>query len=247
LTVNKWVGYTGKGFFGSSDTTVELSPDFWQHAILLLIALILSVAVHEFGHAWMATRLGDSLPAVQGRLTLNPVRHVDPVGTVVLPLIMLATNAGLLGWGRPVLTNPANYTRKIARSTGHMLVALAGPGMNLLMALLVSLLIVIGARTGMVDEELASQLNRYLVQLNLILMFFNLLPIPPLDGGAVLAWVLPRSMHGVMDFLSRWGFMVLIGMLVIPVQGQPILGHVFRPAYYLIGIWTESFWGLAGL
>jgi len=241
------VGYTGKGLFGGSESTVDLSPDLWQRAFSFLIALILSVAVHEFGHAWMATRLGDSLPAAQGRLTLNPIRHADPVGTVVLPLIMLTTGFGVLGWGRPVLTNPANYTRSIGRATGHMLVSIAGPAMNLLMALLVSLFIVVGARVGMVEAGLADGLNTYLVQLNLILMFFNLLPIPPLDGGAVLAWVLPRSMHGVMDFLSRWGFMVLIGMLVIPVQGQPILGHVFRPAYYLIGIWTESFWGLAGL
>jgi Zn-dependent protease len=183
--------------------------------ILLLLALIMSVAVHEFGHAWAANRLGDSLPRSQGRLTLNPIRHADPIGTLLFPAIMIFTGAGLLGWGRPVQTNPYSYTRKISQATGSALVAVAGPAMNLFLAFIVSVLLVIGARVGWVGDELAGQLIRNLVRLNIALLIFNLLPIPPLDGGAVLAWAMPRSMQGVFDFLNQWGFIILLGLFIL--------------------------------
>jgi Zn-dependent protease len=183
--------------------------------ILLLLALIMSVAVHEFGHAWAANRLGDSLPRSQGRLTLNPIRHADPIGTLLFPAIMIFTGAGLLGWGRPVQTNPYSYTRKISQATGSALVAVAGPAMNLFLAFIVSVLLVIGARVGWVGDELAGQLIRNLVRLNIALLIFNLLPIPPLDGGAVLAWAMPRSMQGVIDFLNQWGFIILLGLFIL--------------------------------
>ena len=133
----------------------------------------------------------------------------------------------LLGWGRPVQTNPLNYTRRFTRSTGHMLVALAGPIMNLLLAVLVSVLIVAGAKAGLMGWEIADTLIQHLVRLNLSLMFFNLLPIPPLDGGAVLAWVLPRSMQGAVELLNRWGFIILIGLMV-----TGMLGILMAPAGY---------------
>ncbi len=128
-----------------------------RDGILFLIALILSVAVHEFGHAWAATRLGDSLPRAQGRLTLNPIRHVDPIGTLLFPVMMMAFGGGMLGWGRPVQTNPYNYTRRFSQATGSALVAVAGPAMNLFLAVLVSAMLVIGARFGLVTFDLAQR------------------------------------------------------------------------------------------
>jgi Zn-dependent protease len=209
--------------------------------ILSVIALVLSVAVHEFGHAWAASRMGDTLPASQGRLTLNPIQHIDPIGTLLFPIIMLTAGGGMFGWGRPVMTNPSNYTRSLSRPTGSMLVSVAGPAMNLLMALLTSAIIVVGVRTGVMGASLAEHLIRLLVQLNLLLMFFNLLPIPPLDGGSILAWVLPRSMQGVVELLNRWGFLILLGLMVTGV-----LGWVMRPAYAAIHLWISVLAGAAG-
>jgi Zn-dependent protease len=190
-----------------------LNADFaqWANAIQMLIALVLSVAVHEFGHAWAATRLGDSLPRLQGRLTLNPARHIELVGTIVIPLLgFLQPNVPMLGWGRPVQTNPASYSGRFSRLTGSMLVAIAGPAMNLLLALVTSLILVLGVRSGVMSGERATDLLAKIIQLNLSLLFLNLLPIPPLDGGAVLAWVLPRALQPAIELLNRWGFVILL-------------------------------------
>jgi Zn-dependent protease len=235
LTVSEAVGYT-------DETTLSAPMDQMGDAILMLIALVLSITVHEFGHAWAATRLGDSLPRLQGRLTLSPVRHVDPIGTLLFPLIMHFTGAPLLGWGRPVQTNPSNYTRRFTRSTGHMMVAVAGPAMNLVMAVLVSGLIIAGSLAGIMGQEAAVELIRRMVALNLTLMFFNLLPIPPLDGGAVLAWALPRSMQQVVDFLTRWGFLILLGLLFTRA-----LDYVMYPAMVVTGQWMRVVAQVAGL
>lgn len=222
---------------------MENPNDVWSEAILFVIALVLSVAVHEFGHAWAATRLGDSLPRAQGRLTLNPVRHIDPIGTLLFPIIASVWQVPVLGWGKPVMTNPMNYTRRISRPTGSMLVALAGPGMNLVMAALVSIILIAGARVGVIDLTIAQGIVKYLVALNLTLLFFNLLPIPPLDGGAVLAWVLPRSMQGVVEFLSRWGFLILLGLMMI----RPLSQAIMAPGYYVAGLWIQALARASGL
>jgi len=221
---------------------VSSSIDQWREGILFLIALILSVAVHEFGHAWAATRLGDPLPRAQGRLTLNPVRHIDPIGTLLFPIMMLAFHIPLLGWGRPVQTNPQNYTRSLSRPTGHMLVAIAGPAMNMLMAAFVSVVIVAGAKAGLINRDFGEMLISHLVVLNLSLLFFNLLPIPPLDGGAVLAWALPRSMQGVVEFLNRWGFIILLALVM-----TPLLQFLMVPGRYLTARWLDLLLGAANL
>jgi Zn-dependent protease len=155
---------------------------------------------------------------------------------------MLMFKVPLLGWGRPVQTNPLNYTRRLSRATGHMLVAIAGPAMNMVMALLISLVIVAGARAGVMDREFGITLITHVVVLNLTLLFFNLLPIPPLDGGAVLAWFLPRSMQGVIEFLNRWGFVILIGLMM-----TPLLGLLMRPGRYLTELWLGVLLGAAPL
>ena len=220
---------------------MDASIDVWKERILFLIALVLSVAVHEFGHAWAANRLGDNLPKAQGRLTLNPIRHADPIGTLLFPLIMMMYSVPLLGWGRPVMTNPLNYTRSLSRATGSMLVAVAGPLMNFVMAVIVSVLVVVGIRAGFMSVEFGIALIQGLVFLNLTLLVFNLLPIPPLDGGAVLAWVLPRSMQGAIDFLNRWGFLILVGLMLTPA-----LGYIMGPARAGSMMWARFVLGLAG-
>jgi Zn-dependent protease len=244
LTLSPAVGYTGRGGRVAAGLAVtNISIDQWRHAILFVIALVISVGLHEFAHAFVATRLGDTVPRSQGRLTLNPVRHADPIGTLLFPFILAASSTGLMfGWGRPVMTNPSNYTRRLSRPTGSMLVSLAGPAMNVLLAFIVSIIVVLGLRTGVMGEDLAEGLVRYLIQLNLVLAFFNLLPIPPLDGGAVLAWVLPRSMQGVIEFLNKWGFLILLGLVLIP----GVLPTIMAPAYDLFNFWVMALKGLTG-
>src|SRR5690349_7735127 len=122
---------------------MDISADQVRTAVVSLIAFILSIAVHEFGHAWMANRLGDRLPAEQGRLTLSPLAHIDPIGTILMPLIGALAPGGfpLLAWGKPVQTNPRAY-RGISPRNGNMLVSLMGPFMNLVLALAISILLV---------------------------------------------------------------------------------------------------------
>jgi Zn-dependent protease len=222
---------------------LNIGADELKQAILYLIAFILCITVHEFGHAWVATRLGDPTPRSQGRVTLAPQHHIDPIGTILMPIIMaLSASSGalpLLAWGRPVQTNPLSYTRQISMSTGRMLVSVAGPAMNLLMALAVSVVIVIAAKLH-ASEELIMMAFNYLVRLNISLMIFNLLPIPPLDGGAVLAWVLPRSMHNVVDFLARYGAFILLFLVISPSLGLPMMRVIGYPISLITYYWARG-------
>jgi Zn-dependent protease len=222
---------------------LNIGADELKQAILYLIAFILCITVHEFGHAWVATRLGDPTPRSQGRVTLAPQHHIDPIGTILMPIIMaLSASSGalpLLAWGRPVQTNPLSYTRRISMSTGRMLVSVAGPAMNLLMALAVSIFIVIAAKLN-ASGEFLGMVFKYLVYLNISLMIFNLLPIPPLDGGAVLAWVLPRSMHNVVDFLARYGAFILLFLVISPSLGLPLMRIIGYPIALVTDYWLRG-------
>lgn len=184
-------------------------------AIVYLISLILSITVHEYGHALVADRLGDGVPRQQGRVTLNPMAHVDPIGTILMPLIILFTGAPLIGWGRPVLTNPANYTRKLRMKVGHMLVAAAGPAMNLIFAFIISIVFIVALRTRLLGIDSPTvRITLQLIQLNFTLMFFNLLPLPPLDGGTVLRGLLPDRFDHFLRPLERYGAIILLGLLI---------------------------------
>jgi Zn-dependent protease len=195
---------------------VDISADQVRVALLSLIAFIVSVAVHEFGHAFVADRLGDRLPRLQGRLTLSPMAHIDPIGTILIPLVGALAPGGfpLIAWGKPVQTNPADYTRRFSQRTGHMLVSLAGPAMNLVLAFLVSVVFVALGKAGVLSPTLASALLRYLLALNIALMFFNLIPLPPLDGASVLAGILPESMQPVIRAIERYGIFLLFLLFV---------------------------------
>src|SRR5262249_48287029 len=106
----------------------------FQLIVVTMVTLILSIAVHEFGHAFVADRLGDNLPRSQGRVTLNPLAHADPIGTLALPILMLITTGSIgFGWGRPVQVQPHHFTRRLSMRVGHLLVAAAGPFMNILL------------------------------------------------------------------------------------------------------------------
>jgi Zn-dependent protease len=215
---------------------MDISADQFKRALLSLIAFIVSVSVHEFGHAWTANKLGDGTPKAQGRLTLSPMAHIDLVGTILMPLIgALVPGVPMLAWGKPVQTNPMNYTRKLRARTGHMLVALAGPAMNLIMAVLVSVVFIALAKAGVLSARMAVDIIRYLLVLNLVLLFFNLIPLPPLDGGAVLAGVLPDSLQVIPQTLQRYGFILFLVLLI-----SGFMESIMRPAYDLAGAWGAA-------
>jgi Zn-dependent protease len=213
---------------------MDISADQVRVALLSLSAFVLSVAVHEFGHAFMADRLGDRLPRTQGRVTLNPIAHVDLIGTIIVPLLAAFTpGVPMIAWGKPVQTNPKGYTKSVSPRVGHMLVALSGPAMNLALAVLVSLVILVLGAANVLHRPLALGLIQYVLALNITLLFFNLIPLPPLDGGAVLAGLLPERLQIVPRTLQRYG-MILFFVLLL----SGAMKFVMRPATELTLTWA---------
>lgn len=218
--------------FAAESGLLALGAVDLRRAGIFVICMILAIAVHEFSHAFAAHRLGDPVPEGQGRLTLNPVAHMDPIGTLLLPLSMALMFPGLLfGWGRPVETQPRNYTRKVTMRAGMAIVSFAGPFSNLVLAALTLVVALALAKGGVIAGPLAVDHPLLIFFfLNITLFVFNLLPIHPLDGGKILAWMLgPRYQH-VDDFLSRYGFMILIGLVVV---GGPILVAIISPFHHV--------------
>jgi Zn-dependent protease len=201
---------------------MDFSPDTIRLILQALIILLLSIAVHEFGHAIVAHKLGDRLPASQGRVTLNPLAHADPIGTFLFPVIGLVLTSGAsygFGWGRPVQVSPVSFSRRFSMHTGHMLVALAGPGMNLLFGTAIAIVHAVLLATGVMEPKAGISLHMALhhaVALNFILMFFNLIPAPPLDGGAVVKGLLPRQALRSYERFEPYGPFVLMAVIFIP-------------------------------
>jgi Zn-dependent protease len=214
-------------------------PAFWRVAILGFVGLVLSISVHEFGHAIVADRLGDPTPRRQGRVTLNPIVHADPVGTLALPIAGLVLTGGIgFGWGRPVQITPSLVRAGLKPRTAHLLIAAAGPVMNLLFGTLLCGLYAFVARrtvgaTGREAELILSLRNA--AALNYVLAFFNLLPVPPLDGSSVLDGLLPPGRARFRKSLARWGLFILAAVMFTPLR--------------MVFLWPaqQTFRGMSGL
>jgi Zn-dependent protease len=178
------------------------------------VILVLSLTVHEAAHAWTADRLGDSTARTLGRLTLNPLAHIDLIGTVLFPLIAMASNLPLIGWAKPV---PVDMRNLKSPRRDFAIVAAAGPISNILMAIVGTL--ALSAIGGIVASNMSvafspgSILYRF-VFLNVFLAVFNMIPVPPLDGGNVLAGLVPESIARLFDLMRPWGFILLYVMLL---------------------------------
>jgi Zn-dependent protease len=200
-----------------------------QLFVAFLIAVIVGITVHEFSHAAVATLQGDQTARSQGRLTLNPVAHLDPLGSIALLV------AGF-GWGRPV---PITPTRMRNRRFGAVLVGLAGPASNFVLALVSVIALRIAdptAGTGF-DVDFSVTLLYFLVLVNIGLGVLNLLPIPPLDGSTLLSALLPPSRQNIVQFLNQYGIFVLLGLLILaPNFLTPIIAVIRQALFSLVGL-----------
>jgi Zn-dependent protease len=207
-----------------------MSIDVVMRVVIWAVPVLFSIVVHEVSHGWMAYRLGDDTAKRMGRLTLNPFPHIDPMGTVILPLIMIYMGGPVFGWAKPVPFNPYNFNRNVNIRNGTMWVALAGPGSNLILAFIFSFVFVAIQQffPGLpsVNGFSISQFAQVFILINLFLASLNLIPIPPLDGSKILMRFLPPTYDRYFLMLERYGFFILIILLATGVFSRIILAPV---------------------
>ena len=190
--------------------------------IILIAVLVMSVVLHELSHGYVAEMLGDPTPRLQGRLTVNPLKHLELFGSVIVPIIT-ALSGFPFGWAKPIQWNPYNVKN---RRTGELLISLAGPAANILIALVFGLVIRFGVNSLPAGFFLIST---YIVVTNIALAIFNLVPIPPLDGSKILFSLLPPKLSYVRGFIERYSiFMVLVLIIFVWPLVEPIIPFLFQ-------------------
>jgi Zn-dependent protease len=211
---------------------IDVAQIFIQLAVLLF-----SLTVHELAHAWTADRLGDPTARRLGRVSLNPLVHADPIGTVLFPLIAMVSGARLIGWAKPVPVT-MRYLRDPRRD--YVLIAAAGPATNLALAIAASLVLALLPIAPQHLDQVnvtvpVGQILSQLMQLNVLLAVFNMIPIPPLDGGNVLAGLLPRSAAAVFNQIRPYGFVLLYALIL--TNGFQL---IVMPPYHFILSWLPT-------
>ena len=184
-------------------------PDF-QTLLIYIIPLVFAITLHEAAHGWVASILGDHTARMMGRVTLDPTKHIDPIGTIAIPLVLLLSSSGFIfGWAKPV---PINFNALRSGKSGMIWVALAGPGANLLMAIgwLIIMIIAINMNIPVLIE-----MGRVGILVNCVLAVFNLLPIPPLDGSRVISALLPNRLSYQYNQLEQYGLYILLGLMFL--------------------------------
>jgi Zn-dependent protease len=221
-----------------------MPSDIVGQLIIYIVVLLLAISAHEAAHAWMSHKFGDDTAYLLGRVTLNPVKHTDPIGTLLIPIVsfLFAAMGGplagipLIGWGKPTPVNPLRWRNK---DVANVMVSVAGILANLTIAIIALVVIKVVLYTGVIQEDGALAgvrepvvtLLTFALSMNLGLAIFNLLPIPPLDGSKVLYTFLPASAQGTLETLERFSFIILI--LVIK---SGVLDYIFDP------VWSVALW-----
>lgn len=193
------------------------TPGAFLALLLSIPGILIAITFHEFAHAWMADKLGDDTPRRQGRLNLNPLSHIDPIGAILL------ITAGF-GWGKPVQINPNNFNRTISLKKGNALVSLAGPVMNFLLAILFSIIygLLLAFGSGFLATTTGGvvlDVILYTISMNVGLGVFNLIPLPPLDGSKVLSALLPYKARKWYEDHERILYIVFIAIWITPLAG----------------------------
>lgn len=193
--------------------------------VVFLLSIILALTVHEFAHAWAADRLGDDTPYLQGRVTLNPLAHLDPIGSLLFVLTGF-------GWGKPVQYNPNN----LKKHGDELTIALAGPASNLILAVILKALLLLQAATGFALIEPVFLIVA--ISINIYLAAFNMLPIPPLDGSSIIAYFWPEY-RGIIG--GQVGMIALLIIIFAPFPGGGILGTITAPIIAAFNTFTSLF------
>jgi len=191
------------------------------------VPVLFAITLHEAAHGWVANKLGDPTARQLGRITINPIKHIDPMGTIVIPLFLVTLSGFIIGWAKPVPVDPRHFKQPLLDMA---LVALAGPASNFLMACGWALLITLST-TALADTSIAVylyQMGKAGMTINLILMVLNLMPIPPLDGGRVLAGVLPKQLALSYMRIEPFGMWIILALLVSGVLGKILWPVVLR-------------------
>lgn len=213
-----------------------------SNLIVYIVVLLLAISAHEAGHAWMSYKYGDDTAYLLGRVTLNPVKHTDPIGTLLIPILSFVfaaiggvfASVPLMGWGIPTPVNPRKWTNY---KQANVMVSIAGIGANLIIAtssfLIFKVLLDTGTiNAGNIDTGIVrpiSMLFQYLIFLNVSLAIFNLLPFPPLDGSKVLSTFLPESFQPIFNLLETYGFLILLLLIY-----WGLIGMIMRPVYTFV-------------
>ena len=212
---------------------VSAGSGFWIETLLTLPAVVIAISFHEYAHAWAADRFGDTTPRAQGRLTLNPTAHLDPFGFILLLF------AGV-GWGKPVMINPNNFTSNKSRATCEALVSLAGPLTNFILAIIFTIIYYVLGNFAPATQlvGILMLLVLYTISINIGLGVFNLIPLPPLDGEKIFRNILP---YQAIEWLDRNSNTLQLIFMILWITG--FLGYIVSP---VVGILSNALFNIVG-
>lgn len=210
-----------------------LDTQIIQTLLIYAIPVLFAITVHETAHGWVAMKLGDRTAWMMGRITLNPVKHIDPIGTILIPTVLYFTSGFIFGYAKPV---PINFNALRSPKKDMLWVAIAGPASNFIMAALWLIIILLAIN---LNSKFLIEMAQVGVQINLVLAVLNLLPLPPLDGGRIMSSLLPKKLAYEYDQLEPYGLFILLGLIFLGVFQNvilPIVVVIQRLMFSLVGL-----------